>query len=138
MNDKLKSLVAGLGTVDPRWFTFLAAIRIFCLVLGSVLAENNLGSGELHHVLTAVAGSVMAVGSAAWGLYASFRGLWKAQAVGVQAGINLTAAGAAVDSTGATIGATMPDGAPPKTVTLASTRQIVHDYGPAPSEIGKS
>ena len=121
--------------VNPALQSLLVSLRIFLLVLGTWMAHDHIGSPGLYHGVLAASGVVVDLGTAAWGVYASFQNFRKALAVGAQAGINLTISGRAVDEEGKPISSLDPDATPPRPVTLTSAAQIVKNFGPAPSEI---
>lgn len=117
---------------------FLTSLRYLIVSGGSYAAGKGYISSDMLNNLLAVAA---VLGPLAWGLYANWQ---KSQqnkvtaAVGVQAGINLTLSGNAVDHDGNPISKFAADATPPKIVTVASAAQIVKDYAPPTGEIVKS
>lgn len=118
--------------VKPEVVAFLASVRIFCTVLGTLMAKEGWDHNGFYHAIMFTAGSVMALGCGAYGVYATFRNMWRALAVGTQAGINLAVSGKAVDSHGNVIEKfTDPDSTPPKPVTVETAKEIVKDFAPS-------
>lgn len=107
------------------------SISTLCKVLGTLLAAQGLASSGAYFWLELVGGSVMVVGPAIYDVVAHALALYKAQAVGVQAGINLTVSGRALAADGKTVVAENDGATPPKQVTLATAAEIVKDFPPA-------
>lgn len=115
---------------DPNVTKLLIAVSGLCKILGLLLVAHGLGDSKVYFWVQTVGGSVMIVGPAIWDVWMSIAGFAKARAVGVQAGINLTASGKAVADDGTVISSFSGEGTPPKPVTIATAAQIVKDFGP--------
>lgn len=115
----------------------LSALRYLLVVLGGILAQQGLSQTPEYKYVMLASGSIMIIGPAVWGVWAALVNWHRATAVGVQAGINLTVSGHALDTNGAVVGAN--DGTtPPLPVTLATAAKIVTDFGPSPASISKA
>lgn len=115
---------------------FIAMLKQFQFLLiavGVVLVHLGLDHSVYYKYLEVASGSVVALGTAAWGFWSTIQNFRQAQAVGVQAGINLTVAGKALDSQGDVISRFGADAAstPPKPVTQATAATIVKEFAPA-------
>jgi hypothetical protein len=116
----------------------LSSVRSFLLIAGSLLAANGLASSGLYFWVQLVAGSVVGIGSAAWGVYAAFMNWRRANAVGVAAGINLTVSGKALAADGKTVVSENNGATPPLDVTIATAQEITAKFGPPATSIAKS
>lgn len=124
--------------MNQNMTALFTSISTLCKVAGTLMAANGLASTGAYMWIQLVGGSIMVVGPAIYDVLANLWSLRKAQAVGVQAGINLTVAGAALASDGQTVVSKNDGTTPPKPVTVETAAQIVRDFGPTPSAIGKS
>lgn len=127
-----------MATIDPKLNALLTSVSNLIKLGGAALAAKGLISPGIASDIEIWSGLVLVVGPLVWDVWNAVQGLRKAKAVGVQAGINLTASGQAVDSEGNAISRYAPDATPPKPVTLESAAEIVKTYGPAPADIGKA
>ena len=131
-----------MNNVPPPWFSaILAALRVFLIAVGTLLAVLHYDNTSAYKWLVEAAGATMVVGGAAWGIWTAGVTLYQSIAVGVQAGINLTASGRAVTDDGKVISNFSSEAlsaTPPKQVTVATAKDIVKSFGPASSEIAKS
>lgn len=118
---------------DASFNAMLSSVRSLLLILASLLAAHGLASTGLYFWVQLIAGSIVAVGMALWGCWSAFVNWRKASAVGVQAGINLTVSGKAIDTAGNIIpvGTAAGNATPPKAVTISSAAQIVKDFAPS-------
>ena len=117
-----------------------SAIRALLIALGSALAAKGLENTGAYFWIMTGAGSIMVVGPAAWGVIIAIRRVnWAKllQAVGVQAGINLTTSGNAISASGEIISRN-DGGTPPKQVTLTTAPEIIQKYAPPTSSISKT
>ena len=113
----------------------LSALRAVLLLFGAWLAQNGDGQTGIYHDAEMTASAILIIGPAIWGIYAAVSNLFKAHAVGVQAGINLTVSGNALASDGKTVVAENNGATPPKPVTYATAQEIIANFGPKPSDI---
>lgn len=127
-----------MATTNPSLNALLVSISNLLKLGGVALASKGLISPGIASDLEIWSGVILVVGPLVWDVWNAIQGLRKGKAVGVQAGINLTASGQAVDSQGAPISRFAADATPPKPVTLESAAEIVKTYGPAPADIGKA
>lgn len=116
--------------MNPNLNATLSAIRALLMVLGTMLAGKGLTDTAAYFWIETIAGSIMVLGPAIWGVYSSIANWRKAAAMGSQATLNMVAAGKAVDQHGAPISQFSPDATPPKAVTVASAAAIVRDFAP--------
>lgn len=123
--------------MNPKLNAFLAQVRVVLLLIGGYMAEQGLDHTTTYKWIMFVAGAILVLGNALWALWASFSNFWKASAVGVQAGINLTVAGKALAADGTTLVSANDGSTPPKPVTVATAAEIVKDFAPA-APIAKS
>lgn len=124
--------------MNPNLNAFLAQLRIVLIVFGSILAEQGLDHSAIYKWVMFGAGSVVVLGNALWALWASFSNWRKASAIGVAAGINMTAQGKAVTDDGQPISAFSSEAVtPPKAVTIASAAEIVANFAPPSASIAK-
>lgn len=122
--------------MNPNLNAFLSQLRVVLIILGSLLAEQGMDHTIVYKYLLVASGSVVVLGNALWALWASYSNWRKASAVGVQAGINLTASGQALSEAGEVISQFSSAAAtPPKPVTVATAAEIVANFGPNPGEI---
>jgi hypothetical protein len=110
-----------------------SAIRTLLVTIGTSLVAGGALTvhSQLYFWMMLVAGSIMVVGPAGWGVWSSIqhvRAISKATTIGVQAGINLTASGGALNTEGLPI-EIAADGVP-KSVTPESAKAIVQNFGP--------
>ena len=126
-----------VNQTDPNINGILSSIRIFLITIGGVMAGNGMENTGAYHWIMLIAGSIMVVGPAAWGVWSSFVNFRRARAVGVQAGINLVVSGQAVTPDGSVVTQLGPGTTPMKDVTLATSDQIIAKLGPVPSSIAK-
>lgn len=125
--------------MNPNLNAFLTQLKLFLIVIGTLLAEQGFDHTAVYKWIMVASGSVLIVGNAAWALWASYSNWRKASAVGVAAGINMTVQGKAITDDGHPIAAFSPDAAtPPKAVTVASAKEIVANFAPPTSEIAKA
>jgi hypothetical protein len=113
-------------SMDPVW----SALRAAVIAIGGGLVSYGLASKS---TVTIAAALTPTVAAALWGLYVAWTRAHQkklAQAVGVQAGINLVVAGKALTDSGSLLTVNAPDATPPKPVTLASAEQIVKNFAP--------
>ena len=127
-----------MNTTDPNINGILASMRILLLTIGGVMATKGLENTGAYFWIMTAAGGIMAVGSAAWGVYSSFVNFRRARAVGVQAGINMTVQGKALAEDGSVVSHVGPDTTPVKPVTLATSDKIIEDFGPPGRSIAKT
>lgn len=123
--------------MNPNLNAFLTQLKLFLIVMGTLLAEQGMDHTTVYKWIMFAAGAVLVVGNAAWALWASYENWRKAAAVGVQAGINLTASGKALAEDGETVVSVNNGSTPPKPVTVETAAQIVKDFAPA-TPIAKS
>lgn len=116
--------------MNPNLNAFLTQLKLFLVLIGGLMAEQGLDHTTAYKWVMLVAGSCVALGSSAWALWASFANWRKAAAVGVQAGINLTTSGQAVDHDGKVISSFAPGATPPMPVTVASAAEIIKNFAP--------
>ena len=121
---------------SPSPIALFTAVSTLCKVLGTVLAAHGLGSSGTYMWVQLVGGSVMVLGPAVWEVGAQALALVQTRAVGVQAGINLTVSGHALDTNGTVVSSNIGS-TPPLPVTLATATKIVADFGPEASSIAK-
>lgn len=124
--------------MNPNILAVAAALRGVLIAAGALLVGLNLGSTHTYALVMQASGAVMVVIPLAWSLFTYLVTLKQAIAAAVQAGINLTLSGKAVDHAGNPISKFAPDASPPKDVTVTSAAQIVKDYAPPQAEIAKS
>lgn len=125
--------------MNPNLNAFLTSVRALLMVIGTLMAEQGLDHTSAYKYIMLVAGSLMVVGPAVWGVWSSFSNWRKASAVGVAAGINMTVAGKAVDHEGNAISAfSQAAETPPKAVTVASAADIVKEFAPPTASIAQS
>lgn len=118
--------------MNPNLNALLSSVRALLLVIGGLLAEHGLEHSTAYSYIMISAGSLMVVGPAVWGVWASFDNWWKAAAVGTQSGINLVLSGKALAADGKTLVSQIgPDTTPAKPVTIETTKEIVKDLAPA-------
>lgn len=116
---------------------FMTSLRYLIVAGGSYLIGKGIINSDTFNAILEVA---TVLGPLAWGLYVNWQKSEQTKviaAVGVQAGVNLVAAGQAVDQKGKTINALKPS-VTLKPVTVESATQIVAKFGPAPGSIAKS
>ena len=112
----------------------LSSVRSFLLVVSPLLAAHGLASSGLYEWVQIIAGSIVTVGMAAWGIWVAISNVIKkrqAVAVGVAAGINLTIAGKALAANGITVVKANDGTTPPLPVTQTTAAAIVRDFAPA-------
>jgi hypothetical protein len=115
--------------MDAVW----TSLRILLLAIGVAMASAGLGSSKAYAYIMVAAGSVSAIGSAAWGVWTAIRrAAQKRQdmAKAVAAGINLVVAGQALTGQGALLQVANPDSTPPKPVTEKSAAEIIKSFAP--------
>lgn len=117
--------------MNPNLNAFLTQIKLFLVMVGGLMAEQGLEHTSAYHWIMLVAGSVLVVGNALWALWASYENWRKASAVGVAAGVAMTAQGKAIADDGTIISKFSGEGTPPKAVTVETAAQIVKDFAPA-------
>lgn len=124
--------------VPPAISAAAAAIRYFSVAAGMLLLALHWEHTAAYEWVEKIGMGAMVVVPAAWGVWVAGVSTYKKLAVAVQAGINLTLSGQAVDHDGNPISNFAPDATPPKQVTVASATEIVKNFGPAPGEIVKN
>ncbi|HEY1806083.1 MAG TPA: hypothetical protein VGG45_16535 [Terracidiphilus sp.] len=109
---------------EPNINAVFSSIRSFLIVIGTVMAGNGLATSGAYKWVEIVAGSIMVVGPAAWGVYNAFANYIasrKKTTAAVNATLHLaTAGGVLVDRAGEPIPA-----------TDATAAQIVKSYAPS-------
>ena len=113
----------------------LSAVRTVLLLFGAFLAQNGYGHSDIYHQIEMVSSAILIIGPGVWGVLAAVSGLFKAHAVGVQAGINMTVQGKALAADGVTPVHANDGTTPPLAVTLATAAEIVKDFAPPPNTI---
>lgn len=121
--------------MNPKILAVFAAGRGLCIAAGAAMVALNLGDTHTYKIVMQVAGSIMVVGPILWAVVEKLVTFGRALAAAVQAGIDLTLSGKAVDSQGEPISRFSPDATPPKQVTVASATEIIKDFAPAPGAI---
>ena len=74
-----------MNSTDPNINGILSSVRILLITIGGVMAGDGLQNTTAYHWVMIIAGSIMVVGPAAWGVYSSFVNFRRARAVGVHA-----------------------------------------------------
>lgn len=125
---------------DPRILAFLSGVRSVLLGFGVLMAVLHFDHTEAYKWIIVISGSVVAVGSAAWGVFTQLVTLRKLAAAAVQAGINLAVSGQAVTADGKVISqfSGQSDATPPRPVTVATATEIMKDFAPPSSAIKAS
>jgi len=124
--------------MPPVLAMVLAAFRSLLIATGGVLAALHWDHSETYKWLIEAAAGVMIVGPAVWAMWNAGFKFYKLMAAAVQAGINLTISGQAVDSSGNPVSKFASDASPPKPVTVESATQIVANFAPPTASIAKS
>lgn len=119
--------------MDPRVTAMFSSLRNLLMVCSGILATLGLTASPAYKWLMISAGAVGVIGPAIWDFAATIKALLTAQAVGAQAGINMTVARQALAQDGTVISklSADPSATPPKLVTLATAPEIVKNFGPA-------
>lgn len=123
---------------NPNIIAVFAALRGVLIALGTLLVALNLGETQVYVMVIKASGLVMVVGPIAWAVFEKLVTLKKSLAAAVQAGINLTISGKAVDHDGAPISKFAADATPPQPVTVASSTEIIKEFAPSTASISKS
>jgi len=126
-----------MNQTDPNINGILSSIRILLITIGGVMAGAGLSNTSTYKWTMIAGGAVTVLGPAIWGVWSSFVNFRRAQAVGVQAGINMTLQKKALAADGTTIMELDGGTTPPKSVTLATSGQIIKDFAPAANTIAK-
>lgn len=118
--------------MDPKVTAMFSSLRNLLMVASGILATLGLTASPAYKWVMIAAGAVGVVGPAIWDFAATIKALLTAQAVGAQAGVNMTVAGKAVAEDGTVISKFSADAAatPPKAVTVATATEIVKNFGP--------
>lgn len=124
--------------MNPNFNAFLTQLKLFLIVIGTLLAEQGLDHTTAYKWIMLASGSVIVIGNAGWALWSSYSNWRKAAAVGAQATLNMMASGKAVDQEGNFISKFSPDAVPPKPITVASATEIVKNFAPPAGSITKS
>lgn len=117
---------------------FQTALRYLIATGGAFAAGRGWITSDTLNALL-IAGSV--AGPMAWGLYVNWQKSQQVQvatAVGVQAGINMTVQGKALAEDGTVVSRIGQDTTPVKPVTLATSPEIVANFGPDAKSIAKT
>lgn len=125
--------------MPPAVNAFLTALRYFLVAIGGMLLVLHKDGTTAYHIVIEAAAATMIIGPAAWGIWVAAVGVYKSFAAAVQAGINMTASGQAIDAQGDVISKFENSATtPPKAVTMESAKAIVSSFAPAPGSIEKS
>jgi len=122
-----------MTTTDDSMDVVWTNVRILLLAIGVAMASAGLGSSKAYAYVMVAAGSVSAIGSAAWGVWTAIQRVRQKRqdmAKAVAAGINLVVAGQALTGQGKLIQVANPDSTPPKDVTEKSAAEIVKNFAP--------
>lgn len=117
--------------MNPNIIAVFAAARGVLIAVGAIMLYLNLGDTHIYAMVMQASGAIMVAGPMAWAIFEKLVTLKEAIAVAVQAGINLSTSGQAVDHDGKTISKFAADATPPKPVTIETAAQIVKDFAPA-------
>jgi hypothetical protein len=127
-----------MNQTDPNFNAVLTQVQALLICVGTVMAKAGFENTSSYKWVMLGSGSIVAVGSALWGVYNALVNLRRARAVGVQASLNMVQAGKALTSDGQIVTQIGPDTTPFKPATLQTSDQIVADFGPKASAIAKS
>lgn len=125
-------------TTPPAVRASLAALRSLLIAVGAVLLALHWDHSDAYKWIIEASAATMIVGPLIWQVYASGVGFYKSMAAAIQAGINLTASGLAVDEAGNVISQFEAGATPPKPVTVETAKEIVEKFAPPTSGIAKS
>ncbi len=110
----------------PVW----SALRTAILSVGGACAGYGLFSQNAVVLIASLAPTAAAALWSVWAAVQKVRQKKVAEAVGVQAGINLVTSGQALTIAGALLTVANPDMTPPRPVTLQSAAEIVKNFAP--------
>lgn len=118
-----------MTSTDPRVQALFTQGRMALIAVGSGMAVLGFHNSAAYQWVMGISGIVLVVGPAIWDFIATVAALFHAQAVGVNAGINLTVSGKAVDHAGNVISKFSPDAeTPPRPPTVESAKEIVKEF----------
>lgn len=120
-----------MSSDNPKVQALFTQLRMLLIAVGAVLAYAGFGASPAYKYAMIASGAVAIVCPAAWDFFSTVAALFKSQAVGVQAGINLVTSGEAIDKEGNIISKFNAGATPPKAVTLVTAPEIVKNYGPS-------